>query len=153
MKILKVCVKRMVDTDPDTSYLGYYSSKPPKDSELYVDRKAQGDWSRNEMEYFFPTSNELTSALEAYHRAESPNEGMWWYLGITAYADIQVSKGSVIQTISSGGLWGIESDSDESYFGEVICDELTELRSELESLGFTVEQIDDAFCKYEVIDE
>ena len=51
----------------------------------------------------------------------------------------------VIQDISSGGLWGVESDSDKAYFAEVAGEELAELKSQLQALGFSKRAISQAF--------
>ncbi len=61
------------------------------------------------------------------------------YLGIRAEAEIVVN--GVCQTITSGGLWGIESDSDRTYLSAVEQDELEQLKSILESLGFSAATI------------
>jgi hypothetical protein len=88
---------------------------------------------------------DLAYVREDYKRCESLNRGDWCYYGISASAEVQLSEHGPIQTIRSMGLWGIESDSDESYFGEVEAEELSALRSELEAAGFTPEQINEAF--------
>ena len=63
------------------------------------------------------------------------NNGDFGYIGIRAEAEIVID--SVIQRISSGGLWGTESDSDESYLKEIEQEELSALRSILHELGFS----------------
>ena len=42
--------------------------------------------------------------------------------------------GGVIQKLSSGGIWGIESDSDHGYVEQ---DELSELGKQLLAIGFS----------------
>jgi hypothetical protein len=49
-----------------------------------------------------------------------------------------------IQEVRSGGLWGIESDSDQSYFAEIEKEELSSLVTILEELGFERTAIDEA---------
>jgi hypothetical protein len=39
------------------------------------------------------------------------------------------------QTITSGGLWGIESDSSASYLKEIEDQELEDLKTQLKALG------------------
>jgi hypothetical protein len=74
-----------------------------------------------------------------YERMERLNRGDWCYVGIRAEAEILIPTGdaSLAQAITSGGLWGIESDSDESYFAEVGAEELAELRTQLSGIGFS----------------
>lgn len=95
-RILKIEVKRMDDSDPDTSYL------------------------------------EQTGFEERFDQYKN---GEFGYIGIRAEAEIVID--SVIQRISSGGLWGTESDSDESYLKEIEQEELSGLRSILHEMGFS----------------
>ena len=71
---------------------------------------------------------------------ESLNNGQWCFIGIRAEAEYSIgeSHGSrLMQDVSSGGLWGIESDSDKGYFEDVEKEELGELRKQLEGIGFS----------------
>lgn len=77
-------------------------------------------------------------------RLKQYRDGQFGFIGIRVLADIQI--GNVIQTISSGGLWGIENDSEESYFKEVEQEELVELRSQLHALGFSKRAIASAIA-------
>jgi hypothetical protein len=65
--------------------------------------------------------------LAAYHN------GDFTFVGIRAEADVVI--GGVIQTLTSGGLWGIESDSGREYIEEVADQEYTELRKILTEVG------------------
>lgn len=95
-----------------------------------------------------------------FERMESLNADQWCYIGIRAEAEIQVEatwENSVVskvswskpiapyQTITSGGLWGIESDSDHDYLESVEKEELTELRGQLKALGFSSRAISISF--------
>ena len=84
-----------------------------------------------------------------YDRMESLNNGQWCYIGIRADAEVLVPMGEkphgVIQTITSGGLWGIESDSDASYLESIGREELADLRGQLKALGFSTRAISAAF--------
>jgi hypothetical protein len=146
-RIESVRIERVVDTNPDTSSLGKYGNTAT--SPAAVDREERGDCGRHEYRYFNPTmtgkeTGNSKSPEQDYQRMESLNRGEWCYLGIIAKAVI-VSAGGIIQTIRSGGLWGIESDSDAGYFAEVERDELAQLKAELLSLGFGERAIAHAF--------
>ena len=90
---------------------------------------------------------------------ERLNRGDWCYIGIRAEAEVvsggvqgRTSNGSpvhTIQQIRSGGLWGIESDLDRSYFEEVQKDELASLKTELLALGFSKRAIATAYKNVE----
>lgn len=74
-------------------------------------------------------------------------------VGIFVEAEILVpgglydSKGEPVmttQTIRSPGLWGIESDSEQSYFREVAGEEIDALIDQLTALGISRSQIEKA---------
>lgn len=78
---------------------------------------------------------------KCYERMESLNRGEWRFIAIRALAEIGLPNGFpngyLTQIITSGGCWGIESDSDESYLEEVGTNELANLRGQLHALGFS----------------
>ena len=144
-KILSVHIVQDVDMDPDFSHLGDYHSDYREGA---IDRKERGDMDRNSHRYFSPamTADETgnpNSPEQDYQRMENYNRGIWCFIGIHVEAKIQLIN--TIQTISSGGLWGIESDSDRTYFDQVRKEELSQLSIELKAIGFTKKQIDTAF--------
>lgn len=117
-------------------------------------------WNRhNEHSYFNPSSNYKGESPEDirkyvrqdYERMESLNAGNWCYIGIRADAAISIRDTSddnlyyTTQQITSGGLWGIESDSDKSYLAETEQEQLSELRQQLKALGFSTRSISAAF--------
>jgi hypothetical protein len=111
-----------------------------------------GDAERNEYHYFNPNhenyKGESPAAIrkycqQDYERMESLNRGDWGYIGVRANAEIIVD--GVSQDISSGGLWGIESDSDRAYLTEIDGEQLSELRDQLRALGFGTRAISAAF--------
>lgn len=61
-------------------------------------------------------------------------DGLLSMVGVRAKAEIVVN--GIHETITSPGLWGIEDDSDESYFAEVYRNELDTLCDMLKELGF-----------------
>lgn len=115
-----------------------------------------GDMERNQYRYFNPSrnydnetpENVIKYTLQDYERMESLNRGNWCFIGIRVDAEYSVgeSKGGYLrQELTSGGLWGIESDSDKSYFAEVEREELAELQTQLENIGFSKRAIAAAF--------
>lgn len=113
--------------------------------------------SSREYNYFKPyaggesegSDNYITYGKQDFERMESLNNGNWCFIGIIAKAEIRTKNGTS-QTITSGGLWGIESDSGEDYLGQVGKEQLEGLRQELKSLGFKENEIDKAFKNVEV---
>lgn len=144
-QILSIKVQRLLDENPDTSYLGEYSNHAM--SEEAIDRKERGDMGRNEYRFFNPAmTGEETGNPESpeqdYERMESLNRGDWSMIGIRAEAQILVN--GTVQKIGSAGLWGVESDSGKDYLEEVARQELTDLEASLMGLGFSQDEVDEA---------
>jgi hypothetical protein len=125
----------------------------------------RGDMSRNEFRYFNPSFNYIDTKTDRpgdgltieevrkyvrqdYERMERLNRGDWCFLGIRAEARVQTVS-DVWQEITSGGLWGVESDSDRKYLESVEKDELANLRTELKAIGFSARAISTAFKNVE----
>jgi hypothetical protein len=122
-----------------------------------------GDMERNQYRYFNGNvetykgetpENIRKYVRQDYERMESLNRGDFCFIGIRTYASVCLSvckdqSHMLTQEISSGGLWGIESDSDKSYLAEVEQEELSALRQELKSLGFSSRAISTAFKNVE----
>lgn len=201
-RIHSITIKRMIDTDPDTSYLGEYSNKPTSeysidrahaldcpqqahyrptaiidmleraidhiqhsdpDSDFYDSdacdllREKQeeleectcgfsGHWNNREFRYFNPSGNYngdtpeniVKYTQQDYERMEGLNRGDWCYTGIRAHAEYSIGTTgyAVIQELASGGMWGVESDSDKEFIESVEHDELNELQKQLTAIGF-----------------
>lgn len=115
------------------------------------------DWNRREYRYFNPCHENYKGlepaeireyCLQDYARMESLNRGDFCFIGIRAEAQVQLT-GDLVQRISSGGLWGIESDSDSAYMDSVEREELSALKTELLALGFSKRAIAVAFKSIE----
>ena len=141
----------------------YYLLDGLCDEVLECDCGERGDMGRHEYRFFNPSFNYIQAdgsllapntaeevrkyVAQDYARMEDLNRGGWCYIGIKAEAEISIPSGnySTLQTIHSGGLWGIESDSDKSYFAEVQGEQLADLRAQLSALGFSKRAIAVAF--------
>lgn len=138
-----------------------------QDAECSESGKCHTSWSRHEYQYFNPSFNYVDKAgkllggntdedvhkyvRQDFERMESLNDGSECFLGISADAEYSIDSpnGSPIQTVTSGGLWGIESYSDASYFAEVEKEQLAELREQLAAIGFSKRAIATAFKSVE----
>lgn len=124
----------------------------------------RGDMQRNEYRYFNPSFNYIDKQGHAlpentaeevrkyvrqdYERMEQINSGNICFIGVRADARVALSvckdhSHMLTQYITSGGLWGIESDSDG--IEEEEQEQLSELRSQLKALGFSTRAISAAF--------
>lgn len=81
--------------------------------------------------------DEWQDRLEAYQRGE------FGFVGVRLSAEIAIPHGKdwILTTIESPGLWGIEDDSDSSYFRQVAEDELETLADMLNELNVPVDGI------------
>lgn len=84
-------------------------------------------------------SDEQKYALQDKKRLEAYYNDEWHFIGIQAKAEIRIN--GISQTISSGGLYGIESDSGDEYFNEVFEEQKEELKGNLLELGFSEKEI------------
>src|SRR5574341_1011507 len=60
--------------------------------------------------------------------------GKFGFIGVRAVVNVPIH--GIIQQLTSGGLWGIEDDSDMAYIKEVYAGECDQLAEILEALGF-----------------
>jgi hypothetical protein len=72
-------------------------------------------------------------------RREAYQNGDFSFVGVRAEADVVI--GGVIQTLTSGGLWGIESDSGKEYIEEVAGEEYGQLRKILTEVGVPTKEL------------
>lgn len=74
--------------------------------------------------------------MRDYKRMEGLNRGDWRFIGIRAKAEVSYPvNGRVgdwrLETLTSSGLWGIASDSEDSHIKEFIREELEDLKDHL----------------------
>jgi hypothetical protein len=136
-RINKITIKRVPDYDCDLSWIGTFSNTAESDLAI----KHEG--GRNSFEWFNPQPGACENKGQAqrdYDRMIAYDNGEWSMLGIKAEAEtvIEIGGGNwKLDTITSGGLWGLESDSDEKYLKEIEAEQLAELKGYLKEYGFT----------------
>ena len=149
--INSVRILHKVDRNPDLDYLGKYSNSP---AEVHIDRQERGHMQQYQYQFFNLGSGDPDYFEQDYMRAEAFNRGAWYSFGIFAEAEIKVPNSdgpvgvcaeyAVTQIISSGGIWGIESDSDPEHLKSSANEELDQLRSILRALGIDASGVPDA---------
>lgn len=115
--------------------------------------------SRREYNFFLPyaggeepgSKNYQEYGKQDFKRMEGLNNGDWSFVGIIAKAEIVTGLGT-LQTIRSGGLWGIESDAGP-YIDEIGKEQIEELKEELIALGFGKRAINHGFKNVETVDK
>ena len=104
--VTKITVKRIIDGDPDLSYL-----------------------QQNYEEKEFSETQRIEYKQKDKERLESYGT-FWFMLGIKAEAEYLIPNGSyaIIQNLHSGGLWGVESDSGKDYLESIENEQIDELK-------------------------
>lgn len=146
-RIEAVILRVTADETGDLSDLGEFVAQW---SPGCVDRQKAGTWSRGEFRYWKPSGNyagiskaeEHKYNRQDWRRAEAAARGDWWFVGVQAEAVVYIA--GVRQVLSSGGLWGIESDSGSAYFEEVAREQVADLRAVCEAVGITAAEFDAA---------
>ena len=138
-EVTAIRIIREADPFADLSDLGEYSNTP---GAVAIDRAARGELSPREFRYFNPAmTGEETgnpdSPEQDYQRMQAYNRGEWQMMGVHAEAVLECPN-KPRQVIRSGGLWGVESDSDEAYFAEVADEELAALRDILAAFAIGI---------------
>lgn len=135
-----------------------------------IDNWSDGNWyydlpsKSRECRFFKPyaggekegSEDYQTYGLQDFRRMESYERQNWCMTGVKAVAKIQTRANAnedwLCNEVSSGGLWGIESDCDAADKKEVADGQLAELRNALKAFGFNNRQIDTAFENVQEID-
>ncbi len=133
--ISHLVINRVFDTDPDLSYLGAFSDTKGNFAVKHeTDDPRSSDWFNAE------GVENMEQARQNYKRFLQFGNEEIHCIGIVAEAQILIPLGNddkygIRQNIQSGGLYGIESDSGESYFREVEADQFSELKTVLKQLN------------------
>lgn len=85
------------------------------------------------------TDEEMGEGFEESARKRLATYGHDWYM-IGIWAEATIGSGGPFQTIRSGGLWGVESDSDVQYITDIERDERDELISILRAINIDVRE-------------
>lgn len=173
IRIEDVKIRLEYDENPDTSWLGEYTDEMsdwaisrkydayvidlPSDTEI----PERGRSCR----FFLPyaggeepgTSEYRKYGMQDYGRMEALNRGDWHFIGVIAEAVVSYPINTIgsrrIEQFTSGGLWGVESDSGD-YIAEEARNQLGDLEGHLEIFGVDMSNFgklaDEAMDKLEV---
>ncbi len=138
-RIEEIRIKRFEDEIGEIDHLGEFSDNK---AAKYAIKHSN---MPGEYKYFNADNvSNMKEARQNYERAVSYGRG-WSMVGIRAEAVVQTSEDGkywTTQVLTSGGLYGIESDSDNSYFKSVEGEELADLEAILQQFGFEPEEIE-----------
>lgn len=142
-KVVKIEVKRIVDEYPDISFL-----ETTPEYHYGTDGSNWNHVSEEEKQKIIAQYGSILGACVAYaeqdkERLDAYNRGTWWMIGIKTIATVHILVNDNViktQTIDSGGILGIESDSDKSYLQEIGRNQIDEVKDYLRVL--CVEDVD-----------
>lgn len=158
VKIEKIIIEHVIDTDPNISWIGEYTSDLQNGIIVIQYDKFYEDLTEEELDEIAYRSREHTGfkpyaggekpgtdnykeyGMQDYLRMESINNGNIWFMGIIAKAILNVA--GTVQSISSGGLWGIESDSSKDYIIEIEHEQLNKVKEQLQALNIDITNFD-----------
>lgn len=107
-------------------------------TEILVDE--EGDLSFLEQDYADVEDADERAKYQAEDkkRLAAFNRGDWYMTGISVVAEVLVPIGGnsfTTFTLASAGLWGVESDAEESYIAEIAAQEKAELIGSMKTMG------------------
>ena len=159
-KIEGIKVKMIHDEAPDTSTLGEYTDDLENGvivrsmEEFYEKLPDETEIPSRGREYRFfkpyaggeesGTKDYYTYGLQDFERMEGLNNGDWRFVGIVAEASVLAPTEESYfrtETLSSGGLWGIESDSGD-YLKEVAKEQIDDLKDHLKNFNTDLDNFD-----------
>jgi len=132
---------------PDGCYIQFQKKLIPDDDNPRPDEKDDGFWpSLNPKDAGYVGDNFLCCVsdsefnqieLAAHYRMRAWERGDWYYVGVRAVALCFIVRNGVgtYVNIESPGIWGVESDSDESYIEELYKEQIAELEEILGALA------------------
>lgn len=138
-KIEKITVEKILDDCPDISYLETIQDE--SGNILSSCQFTQEEWLEN--------PEQVQGYIDANKkRLEEFSKGEVYMVGIRAKVEVSYrinerTEDRRIEHFTSGGLWGIESDSGDDYFKEVQADELADLKSHLEQFNVDISNFDE----------
>ena len=160
-KIKSIVIEHKLYDNPDTFFIGEYTSDLDYGviviqydkfyEDLTEEEKDQINVRNREHTGFKPcaggekvgTKEYKEYGLQDYKRMGQLNRGDFYFMGIIAHADIFLEENghSVYQKITSGGVWGIESD-DKSGTEEIEKEQIEDLKHQLEHLNVDMSNFD-----------
>jgi len=157
-ELVSIKIVHTLDTDTVLSDLGTYSNTPGPDDRT-IDREERGDRQRNQYRYFIAAASgketgDPDSVEQAYQRMEALNRGEWYMISIKAKAEVRYPTGNGSyrhEHFTSGGLWGVPSDDNESDIKETEQEQLADLRDHLSVFGVDVSKFDELAAKAVIV--
>ena len=151
-----------VDECPDISFIGEYTDTPDQwnivadTGEFCIDTTDFLLKKRSRLRFFKPyaggalpgTPEYKKYAMQDFQRMQAYQNHDFCFIGIIAKAQIWNPITEIINVVHSGGIWGVESDSNKKYLETLANEQIDQLKTELSSLGFGSRAITYAIKRY-----
>ena len=149
IKVVSVKINKDIDECP--TFEGHYSNTD-EGNRFAIERRNAG---HGEYKYFIPPSENYEGDTEDnikrycyqdYKRMEAYNSGQWFYMGITAEAEVMYSIGNGcnrLEHLTSSGLWGVASDDDSGEILSTVQDQVANLKEHLAVFGVDLSNFDE----------
>lgn len=167
MKIESITIKQEIDECPEVSWIGEFTSDYQDSDDIKRGSVFEHDKGNHRThDFFVPTisvsehrkglqeigysKGEAERLARSYCRSDyerilALERGDFCFIGITAEACVSYPTGNNgdrrLEWLSSGGLWGIESDSGE-YLNEIEQEQLSDLKNHLSEFGVDLTDFD-----------
>lgn len=109
----------------------HFDTRRPDGVTIKWDRLEHFDQDASLLDWMDENDEQDAERIKAWRNDE------WHFVGIQAQATVIIIKNGhgISYQMTSGGLWGIQSDSGEAYFTEVFEDEKRALIDDLKAMG------------------
>jgi len=139
-----------MERDPDTGqFIGKAEPELPSRGRYYRGfRPYAGGEKVGTKEYY-------KYGMQDFKRYEGLNNGDWCFIGIEAEALVSYEVGngsSRLETFTSGGLWGVESDSGE-HLEEIKKEELDDLKTHLKQFNVDLSNWDELVAELPLMED
>lgn len=87
------------------------------------------------------TQTIIKDGVDFSERYEEYKRGDFYFIGVQASIQLEIpinDNHRILQTITSPGLWGVESDSDKEYLNSIYAEECNTLTDMLTTMGIVV---------------
>lgn len=162
--IEKIWIEHILDIDADASFYGEYTDDLTDGvivrqfdqfyEKLTDEEKEEIYGTGRQYRCFKPyaggekvgSEDYYTYGMQDYERMEELEKGNFYFIGIVANCKVKypIGQGNYrLETVQSGGLWGIETDSEEDYINEAEAEQKEELKNHLEKMNVNTSNFDE----------
>lgn len=142
LRIERIWITWTPDTDGDPSFLDRTAEDHYGENGAAWNHVSAEQKRRVEAQYGSIWDACVAYAKQDAKRLKAFDDGEWHMMGCVAHAEVSYEESPCgsrrLQVFTSGGIWGIESDSDSDFKGATEKDQLDDLKAHLQHFGVDV---------------